>query len=168
MSVTIRIHRVIKMPSVSMRLEGTVCWGNRKMWQNVDEKRVLVQKTCFLSIKHGFWPIKHENFFLFYPQRFYSCKCLPGFMGNGEICKDVNECLQPRTCHRNAFCINKPGTYSAFKNLWPTTSCRLALRARFIGKFRKIDYLGENFIENTSKMTKFRSRPQIFERTVQV
>ena len=32
-------------------------------------------------------------------------------MGNGEQCRDVNECLQPRTCHRNAFCINKPGTF---------------------------------------------------------
>ena len=43
---------------------------------------------------------------------------------------------------------------------------QLALRACFIGEFRKIVFSAENFTPKTSKMTKFRSRTKNVERTV--
>uniref|UniRef100_A0A8C4HNC4 Nidogen 1b n=1 Tax=Dicentrarchus labrax TaxID=13489 RepID=A0A8C4HNC4_DICLA len=41
----------------------------------------------------------------------YACSCLPGFVGNGRGCRDVDECQQER-CHRDAVCSNTQGSYT--------------------------------------------------------
>jgi hypothetical protein len=45
----------------------------------------------------------------------YTCQCLPGFTGNGLICTDINECLDPTVCSADVnqgICTNLPGTYN--------------------------------------------------------
>ncbi|XP_035515566.1 nidogen-1-like [Morone saxatilis] len=41
----------------------------------------------------------------------YACSCLPGFVGDGRVCRDVDECQQER-CHRDAMCSNTQGSYT--------------------------------------------------------
>lgn len=41
----------------------------------------------------------------------YICACLPGFLGDGRSCIDIDECQQNR-CHPNAICYNSPGSFS--------------------------------------------------------
>ncbi|XP_026179796.1 nidogen-1-like [Mastacembelus armatus] len=41
----------------------------------------------------------------------YVCSCLPGFVGDGRDCEDVDECQQD-PCHRDAFCSNTHGSYA--------------------------------------------------------
>ena len=41
------------------------------------------------------------------------CKCLPGFLGDGKTCTDVNECETDNgNCPEGATCENTPGTYT--------------------------------------------------------
>ncbi|XP_041641375.1 nidogen-1-like [Cheilinus undulatus] len=41
----------------------------------------------------------------------YICSCLPGFVGDGRVCRDVDECEHDR-CHRDASCSNTEGSFS--------------------------------------------------------
>ncbi|XP_070683739.1 nidogen-1-like [Pempheris klunzingeri] len=41
----------------------------------------------------------------------FVCSCLPGFVGDGRVCRDVDECQQER-CHRDASCSNTQGSYT--------------------------------------------------------
>ncbi|XP_042243705.1 nidogen-1-like [Thunnus thynnus] len=41
----------------------------------------------------------------------YVCSCLPGFAGDGRVCRDVDECQQDR-CHRDAVCSNTQGSFT--------------------------------------------------------
>ncbi|XP_028272016.1 nidogen-1-like [Parambassis ranga] len=41
----------------------------------------------------------------------YGCSCLPGFVGDGRLCQDVDECQQ-ELCHRDAVCSNTQGSYT--------------------------------------------------------
>lgn len=41
----------------------------------------------------------------------FSCACLPGFVGTGHQCSDVDECAENR-CHGAAICYNTPGSFS--------------------------------------------------------
>ncbi|KAM7419941.1 hypothetical protein PAMA_016848 [Pampus argenteus] len=41
----------------------------------------------------------------------YACSCLPGYTGDGRVCRDVDECQQDR-CHRDALCSNTQGSYT--------------------------------------------------------
>ncbi|KAM8772103.1 nidogen-1-like [Acanthopagrus schlegelii] len=41
----------------------------------------------------------------------FVCSCLPGFTGDGRVCRDVDECQQDR-CHRDASCSNTQGSYA--------------------------------------------------------
>ncbi|XP_051030473.1 nidogen-2 isoform X2 [Phodopus roborovskii] len=41
----------------------------------------------------------------------FSCACLPGFVGTGHHCSDVDECAENR-CHEAATCSNTPGSFS--------------------------------------------------------
>ncbi|KAL1780690.1 nidogen-2 [Sigmodon hispidus] len=43
--------------------------------------------------------------------RSFSCACLPGFVGTGHQCSDVDECAENR-CHEAAACYNTPGSFS--------------------------------------------------------
>uniref|UniRef100_A0AAY5K0T8 Si:ch73-105b23.6 n=1 Tax=Esox lucius TaxID=8010 RepID=A0AAY5K0T8_ESOLU len=41
----------------------------------------------------------------------YTCKCMPGFTGDGRNCTDINECLDPATCPNAKYeCVNLPGS----------------------------------------------------------
>uniref|UniRef100_A0A3Q2P057 Nidogen 1 n=1 Tax=Fundulus heteroclitus TaxID=8078 RepID=A0A3Q2P057_FUNHE len=40
----------------------------------------------------------------------YICSCLPGFVGDGRTCRDVDECQQSR-CHQDAVCTNTQGSF---------------------------------------------------------
>ncbi|XP_030628549.1 nidogen-1 [Chanos chanos] len=41
----------------------------------------------------------------------YICSCLPGYLGDGRICQDIDECQQGR-CHQNAICYNTQGSFT--------------------------------------------------------
>ncbi|KAK5898939.1 hypothetical protein CesoFtcFv8_008470 [Champsocephalus esox] len=41
----------------------------------------------------------------------FLCSCLPGFVGDGRVCRDVDECQQD-VCHRAAFCSNSQGSFA--------------------------------------------------------
>ncbi|XP_028408891.1 uncharacterized protein LOC114531487 [Dendronephthya gigantea] len=41
----------------------------------------------------------------------FSCRCNPGYSGNGVSCRDINECSLPNTCSSNATCSNTQGSY---------------------------------------------------------
>ncbi|XP_064148544.1 nidogen-2 isoform X1 [Loxodonta africana] len=41
----------------------------------------------------------------------FTCACLPGYVGTGHQCTDVDECLENR-CHPAATCYNTPGSFS--------------------------------------------------------
>lgn len=41
----------------------------------------------------------------------YICSCLPGFVGDGRACQDVDECQQSR-CHWDAICSNTQGSFT--------------------------------------------------------
>ncbi|KAI4832472.1 hypothetical protein KUCAC02_015439 [Chaenocephalus aceratus] len=41
----------------------------------------------------------------------FLCSCLPGFVGDGRVCQDVDECQQD-VCHRAAFCSNSQGSFA--------------------------------------------------------
>ncbi|KAJ8248388.1 hypothetical protein GJAV_G00241500 [Gymnothorax javanicus] len=42
----------------------------------------------------------------------YTCSCLPGFLGDGHRCQDIDECEVPGRCHQEAVCYNTPGSYT--------------------------------------------------------
>ena len=42
----------------------------------------------------------------------YSCTCNSGYLGDGVICEDVNECSDGvHSCDINARCLNTDGSY---------------------------------------------------------
>ncbi|XP_044515876.1 LOW QUALITY PROTEIN: nidogen-2 [Gracilinanus agilis] len=48
---------------------------------------------------------------IYHGGRSYSCVCLPGYVGNGYECTDIDECIEER-CHPAATCHNIPGSFS--------------------------------------------------------
>ncbi|KAG5831665.1 hypothetical protein ANANG_G00306150 [Anguilla anguilla] len=42
----------------------------------------------------------------------YVCSCLPGFLGDGRRCQDIDECQQQGRCHRDAVCYNTQGSFT--------------------------------------------------------
>ncbi|XP_073669018.1 uncharacterized protein [Paramisgurnus dabryanus] len=41
----------------------------------------------------------------------YTCTCKPGYTGDGKVCTDINECLEPSACPNAKFeCMNTPGS----------------------------------------------------------
>ena len=58
-------------------------------------------------------------------------------------------------------------SYSAFRNLGPTTS-NWSFPAGFIVQFWKIDFLAKNSTPKTSNITKFKIRTKSFERTEKI
>uniref|UniRef100_A0A3B3DVC5 Nidogen 1a n=2 Tax=Oryzias melastigma TaxID=30732 RepID=A0A3B3DVC5_ORYME len=40
----------------------------------------------------------------------FICSCLPGYVGDGRNCQDVDEC-QSNRCHQDADCLNTPGSF---------------------------------------------------------
>uniref|UniRef100_A0A3Q0SFY4 Nidogen 1 n=1 Tax=Amphilophus citrinellus TaxID=61819 RepID=A0A3Q0SFY4_AMPCI len=42
----------------------------------------------------------------------YICSCLAGFVGDGRLCRDIDECQQQDRCHAEAFCSNTQGSYA--------------------------------------------------------
>ncbi|XP_047459404.1 nidogen-1 [Mugil cephalus] len=41
----------------------------------------------------------------------YICSCLSGYLGDGRVCQDVDECQTSR-CHQDAVCINTQGSFT--------------------------------------------------------
>ncbi|XP_026682343.1 fibrillin-2-like, partial [Diaphorina citri] len=42
----------------------------------------------------------------------FTCRCKDGFVGNGLVCRDINECLTNNGgCNQNAQCINNDGSF---------------------------------------------------------
>uniref|UniRef100_A0A8C7Z3W8 Nidogen 1a n=1 Tax=Oryzias sinensis TaxID=183150 RepID=A0A8C7Z3W8_9TELE len=41
----------------------------------------------------------------------FICSCLPGYVGDGRNCQDIDEC-QSRRCHQDADCFNTPGSFA--------------------------------------------------------
>ncbi|KAG9350557.1 hypothetical protein JZ751_026923 [Albula glossodonta] len=41
----------------------------------------------------------------------YICSCLPGYVGDGHTCQDIDEC-QPGRCHQDAVCYNTQGSFT--------------------------------------------------------